>query len=140
MITGCHFWLRTFFRPPPPLLSGPPPPPTPSFFTPFQVFYPQKIAPQKIKILQNWKKHLLHMYTKNYNWMMYGSLDMVHNMDRQKKWLIEVGAPPKNWLLKRIFFCISFSIWLNHYQCKLQIVSCDKKTLFKQKTSAFLKG
>ena len=43
---------ENIFQTPPPL-SGPPPPPTPSFFTPFQVFYPQRIAPQKIKILQN---------------------------------------------------------------------------------------
>ena len=44
------------------------------------------------------------MCTKNYNRMMYGSLDMVHNMDGQKKWFIEGGAPPKNWLLKLSFF------------------------------------
>ena len=41
---------------------------------------------------------ILHMCTKNYDQMMYSSWDMVHNrqMDGQKKWHIEVGAPPKN--------------------------------------------
>ena len=45
---------------------------------------------------------ILHMYTKNYDQMMYGSRDMVHRqMDGWtdggwKKRHIEVGAPPKN--------------------------------------------
>ena len=43
---------------------------------------------------------ILHMCTKNYNQMIYGSWDMVYHgrtdrpTDGQKKWL-EVGAPPK---------------------------------------------
>ena len=49
---------------------------------------------------------ILHMCTKNYDQMMYGSWDMVRNrrMDGQtdghKKWHIEVGAPPKKWYKK----------------------------------------
>ena len=44
---------------------------------------------------------ILHMCTKKNDHMMYGSWNMVGNrqmdkqMDRQKKWHIEVGAPPK---------------------------------------------
>ena len=48
---------------------------------------------------------ILHMCTKNYDHKIYSSWDMVCNrwmdrltdgwMDRQKKWHIEVGAPPK---------------------------------------------
>ena len=41
---------------------------------------------------------ILHMCTKNYDHMMYGSWDMVHNrwMDEQiTKWHLEMGAPPK---------------------------------------------
>ena len=38
---------------------------------------------------------ILHMCTKNYDQMMYGPWDMVHNrqMDKWKKWHIEVSAP-----------------------------------------------
>ena len=49
-----------------------------------------------------------HMCTKNYDQMMYGSWDMVcdRQMDRQKggqkKWHVEVGAPPKNCLKKSL--------------------------------------
>ena len=49
---------------------------------------------------------ILHMCTKNYNEMMYGSWDMVCDTQTDrgteggtygwKKWHIEVGAPPKN--------------------------------------------
>ena len=45
---------------------------------------------------------ILHMCAKNYDHMMYSSQDIVPNrwIDRQtngqKKWHIEVGAPPKN--------------------------------------------
>ena len=44
------------------------------------------------------------MSTKNYGKMMYGSWDMVCNreMDRRKKWHIEVGAQPKNVEFKRL--------------------------------------
>ena len=47
---------------------------------------------------------ILHMSTKNYGKMMYGSWDMVCNreMDRRKKWHIEVGAQPKNVEFKRL--------------------------------------
>ena len=44
---------------------------------------------------------ILHMSVKNYDQMMYGSWDMMHDRrmdrrtDRRKKWHIEVGAPPK---------------------------------------------
>ena len=44
---------------------------------------------------------ILYMCAKNYDQMMDGSWDMVHNVrtdrqtDRPKKWHIEVGAPPK---------------------------------------------
>ena len=45
---------------------------------------------------------ILHMCTKNYDWMAYGSWDMVcdrqtdRRMDGREKWHIEVGAPPYN--------------------------------------------
>ena len=45
---------------------------------------------------------ILHMYSKNYDQMMYNSWNTVHNgrtdgrTDRWKKWHMEVGAPPKN--------------------------------------------
>ena len=45
---------------------------------------------------------ILHMCTKNYDQMMYGSWDMVRDgqtdrrTDGRKKWHIEVGAPSKN--------------------------------------------
>ena len=45
---------------------------------------------------------ILHMCTKNYDQMMHGSWDMVHDRqtDRrtegQKKWHVKVGTPPKN--------------------------------------------
>ena len=54
---------------------------------------------QKIKILKKMKKHLiLHKCTKNHDigFLRYGS----QQMDRWKKLHIEVGAPPKNMLLK----------------------------------------
>ena len=46
---------------------------------------------------------ILHMGTKNYDHMMYSSWDMVRDgqmdgqMERRKKWHIEVGAPAKNY-------------------------------------------
>ena len=61
------------------------------------------LTAQKIKIKQKNKKRsgdviILHICLKNYDQMMYGSWDMVCNrqMDRQKKWHKEEGAPPKN--------------------------------------------
>ena len=55
---------------------------------------------------------ILHLWTKNYDQMMYSSWDMVRNgwtdaeMDRQtdgrKKWYIEVGAPPKNQIVNKL--------------------------------------
>ena len=53
---------------------------------------------------------MLHMCTKNYDHIMYGSWDMVldertdkrmvaridRRMDGQKKWHMKVGTPPKN--------------------------------------------
>ena len=77
-----------------------------SFWTVFCPFNP--ITAQKIKILKNEKKTkpeniiILHMCTKNYDQMMYGSWDMVCDrwMDGQtdgwKRWHIEAGAHPKN--------------------------------------------
>ena len=56
---------------------------------------------------------ILHMCTKNYDQMMYSSWDMLRNrqmdrwMDRQKKWHVEVGAPPKKHHHQDIF---TFSI------------------------------
>ena len=75
-----------------------------SFWAIFYTFTPLKA--QKIKILKKWKKTLeissFYMCIKNYDQMMYGYWDMVCNRqmdrltDRQKKWHIEMGAPPKN--------------------------------------------
>ena len=41
---------------------------------------------------------ILHICTKNYGQVLYGSWDMVceRQTDWQKKWHIEVGAPPNN--------------------------------------------
>ena len=75
-----------------------------SFWANFCPFTP--ITTQKIKILKKWKKHLeiSSFYTgvlKNYDQMMYDSWDMVCNrwmdgqIDKWKRWHIEVGAPPK---------------------------------------------
>ena len=78
-----------------------------SFWTIFRPFSPQQ--PKKSKLWKTEKKHMelsfydliLHMCTKNYDQMMYSSWDMVHEKrtdgqtDGQKKWHIEVGAPPK---------------------------------------------
>ena len=84
----------------------------------FSPFYP--ITAQKTKLKKKKKKQtggiiILHMCTKNYDHIMYASWDMVHNrwMDRQmnrwtdglrdgqKKWLIEVGVPPKKITLQK---------------------------------------
>ena len=80
-----------------------------SFWAIFCCFTP--LTARKIKILKKWKKHLeissfLHMCTKNYDQMKYGLWDMVCDrwtdrwtnrwIDGQKKWHIEVNAPPKN--------------------------------------------
>ena len=51
---------------------------------------------------------ILHMCAKNYDQMLYGSWDVVRDgwtdgqTDRQKKWHIEVGAPPKNYQIPKI--------------------------------------
>ena len=80
-----------------------------SFWAIFCPFTPLTVP--KVKKLKNLKKApgdiiILHTCTKNYDRMMYGSWDMVHNRrtdrqterwtDRWKKWHIEVGVPPKN--------------------------------------------
>ena len=41
---------------------------------------------------------ILHMCTKNYDQMIYGSWDKARDgrTDGQKKWHMEVGVPPKN--------------------------------------------
>ena len=52
---------------------------------------------------------ILNIYAKHYDYMIYGSWDMVTTigqtdgqtdgmMDWQKKWYIDVGAPPKNYI------------------------------------------
>ena len=63
---------------------------------------------------------ILHMCTKNYDQMMYGSWDMVCNrrmgeqmerqMDEWKKWHIEVG-PPKKWCFHKKKFLKRFCIF-----------------------------
>ena len=88
-----------------------------SFWTIFLPFTP--LTTQKIKIKKKneknaWRYHHLFMCTKNYDQMMYGSWDIVHDgwtdgqigrptnrwtdrqTDRRKKWHIEVGVPAKN--------------------------------------------
>ena len=71
-----------------------------SFWGIFYHFTPLR-AP-KIKIKKNEKMPgdviILHMCTKNYYQMMYSFWNIVHDrqMDEQKKWHTEVGAPPKN--------------------------------------------
>ena len=54
-----------------------------------QNFWKMKKTPEDIIIL--------HMSSKNYDQMMNSSWDMVQDgrTDRQKKWHIEAGAPPK---------------------------------------------
>ena len=66
---------------------------------------------------------ILHMRTKNYDQMMYGSWDMVCNrqMDGQKKWHIEVGTPPRNWtLINCISWCLIgyMTIWTKSVSTK----------------------
>ena len=74
---------------------------------------------------------ILDMCTKNYDQIMYCSWDMMCNRqtDGQKKWHIEVGAPPKNILGPdlgmlgcKIFFCKTSS-------CKMfqAIILCNLK-------------
>ena len=70
-----------------------------SFWAIFCPFTPQQPKKPKFEM----KKTpgdiiILHTCTKNYDQMMYGSWDMVHDRqtDRRKKWHIEVGAPTKN--------------------------------------------
>ena len=63
-------------------------------FWPFFALYPGDII-------------ILHMFTKKYVHMMYGSWDMVRDRhtDGRKKWHIEVGTPPKKFVLPmRRFF------------------------------------
>ena len=74
---------------------------------------------------------ILHTCTKNYDQMMYSSWDMVHNgwmdgqTDRQKKWHIEVGAPPKktkqNVYLHQYIFGTN---WVSEFQLKENICFC----------------
>ena len=51
---------------------------------------------------------MLGVCTKNYNQMIYGSWDTVHDRQTegqtngQKKWHTEVGAPPKNKMVRYI--------------------------------------
>ena len=70
-------------------------------FGPFLPFYPSNSL--KNQNFEKMKKTpgniiILHKSTKNYGQMMYSSWDMLRNRqtDRQKKWHIEVGAPPKS--------------------------------------------
>ena len=107
-----------------------------SFWAIFCSFTP--LTAQKIKILKKWKKKtpgdiiILHMYTKNYNQMMCDSWDMVHNewMNGQKKWHIEVGAPPKNSrkVFKKILSpkmfksCIQIYLFLSLYATSNKII------------------
>ena len=70
------------------------------YFSFWAIFWPFTV--QKIKITKKMKKTpgdiILHMWTKKYDQMMYGSWDMVRNRwtDGWKKWHTEVDAPPKN--------------------------------------------
>ena len=75
-----------------------------SFWAIFALLLPLK--PKKSKFSKNKKKIpedmiILHMCAKNYDQMMYGSWDMLHDRrtdkqtNGQKKWHVEVGAPPK---------------------------------------------
>ena len=87
------------------------------YFLPF--YPPNSLNTQNLKKLKNaWRYHL-HMCTKNYDQIMYGPWNMVHDgqtdgwtygyIDRQKKWHIEVHTLPKNWKKKslaiRLVFC-----------------------------------
>ena len=54
---------------------------------------------EKMKKKKNWRYHHFTYCTKNYDHMMHDGLTdvwMDRLTDRQKKWHIEVGAPPKN--------------------------------------------
>ena len=73
------------------------------FFFIWAIFCPfTPLTAQKIKIKKKKKEMpgyiiILHMCTKNYVQMMYGSWDMVRDgrTDGRKKWHTEVGAPSK---------------------------------------------
>ena len=89
------------------------------FFLPFYA-----LTAQKIKISKNEKNNctiILQMCSINYDYMMYSSWDMVRKrwtdgwtdgwMERQKKWYIEVGVPPKKYWIK----CFT-SLWWQIYK------------------------
>ena len=42
---------------------------------------------------------------------------------------------PRKSKKKKKSFCISFSVWLNHHQCKLWIIDSNEKLLFKKNFS-----
>ena len=104
----------------------------------FLLFYsPNSPKNQNFKKMKKKKKTpgdiiILHMYTKNYNQMMCDSWDMVHNewMNGQKKWHIEVGAPPKNSrkVFKKILSpkmfksCIQIYLFLSLYATSNKII------------------
>ena len=73
-----------------------------AIFCPFTCLTAQNIKIKKNKIKKiNGDIIILDMCTKNYDQMMYGSRDMMHDRwtdrrtDGQKKYQIEVGTPPK---------------------------------------------
>ena len=93
-----------------------------SFWAIFCPFYPpNSLKNQNLKKIKKLPEDIiaLHKCTKSYDHMIYESWYKLHNRqtDKQKKWHIEVGAPPKKQkimfkirrdYLRRIFFLILF--------------------------------
>ena len=110
------------------------------------------LQPQKWKFQKKKRKKktpgdviILHMCTKNYDQVMYGSWEMVCKgwADGQKKWHIEVGAPPKN-KNKKLFEVVQKAMESCFHFKKLYIVLVwllwmfVKKFFFKQHVSIIL--
>ena len=113
------------------------------FFCPFT-----PLTTQKIKIFKKWKKApgdiiILHMYTKNYDYMMYGSWGMVRDerTNRRKKWHIEVAAPPNEnrFSLRLNIFIFLYNgisnqnLWINFQKSPL----IHRKTISQNRLSGF---
>ena len=111
----------------------------------FLPFYPPK-SPKN----QNFEKMkkprdiiILNKCTKNYDQMMHSSWDMLHNremdgqMDRQtdgqKKWHIEVGAPPKKMKGLTKSLTLNFTQYINVVCIPVSAGGVEPPTKFSKK-------
>ena len=121
------------------------------YFSFWAIFCPFTAPKMKVSQKKKRKKKtpgdviILHMCTKNYDQVMYGSWEMVCKgwADGQKKWHIEVGAPPKN-KNKKLFEVVQKAMESCFHFKKLYIVLVwllwmfVKKFFFKQHVSIIL--